>query len=111
MIDISDGLALDLHRLCQASGCGATIREDSLEAVISPDAHEAAQQDSRSALEHALSDGEDFELLFAVAKEAVPKLAALNVDQYEIGEVVPETVQIESTDGTVSQLPAEGYEH
>ena len=92
MIDISDGLALDLHRLCQASGCGATIRDDSLQAVISPDANKAAQQDGRSGLEHALSDGEDFELLFAVAKDAVPKLAALNVDQHEIGEIVPETV-------------------
>lgn len=111
MIDISDGLALDLHRLCHASGCGATIREDSLQVVISPDAHKAAQQDGRSALEHALSDGEDFELLFAVAKDAVPKLAALNVDQHEIGEIVPETVQIQSTDGTLSPLPAEGYEH
>ena len=111
MIDISDGLALDLHRLCQASGCGATIREDSLHAVISPDAHEAGQQDGRSALEHALSDGEDFELLFAVANDAVPKLAALDVDQYEIGEVVPETVQLQSPDGTLSPLPAEGYEH
>ncbi|MCH8968680.1 MAG: thiamine-phosphate kinase [Planctomycetes bacterium] len=111
MIDISDGLALDLHRLCQASGCGATIREDSLQVVISPDAHKATRQDGRSALEHALSDGEDFELLFAVAKDAVPKLAALNVDQHEIGEIVPETVQIQSTDGTLSPLPAEGYEH
>ncbi len=111
MIDISDGLALDLHRICQASGCGATIREDSLQAVISPDAHEAAQQDGRSALEHALSDGEDFELLFAVAKDSVSNLAVLDVDQHEIGEVVPETVQLQSSDGTLSPLPAEGYEH
>ncbi|MCH8851596.1 MAG: thiamine-monophosphate kinase [Planctomycetes bacterium] len=111
MIDISDGLALDLHRLCQASGCGAVIREASLEAVISPDAHEAARQDGRSALEHALSDGEDFELLFAVAKDAVPKLAALNVDQHEIGEIVPEAVQLQSPDGGLSVLSAEGYEH
>jgi len=111
MIDLSDGLALDLHRLCQASRCGATIREDSLQAVISPAAHEAGRQDGRSALAHALSDGEDFELLFVVAKDAVPKLAALDVDQHEIGEVVPETVQLQSTNGTLSPLPAEGYEH
>ncbi len=111
MIDVSDGLALDLHRLCQASGCGATIREDSLQAVISRDAHEAAQQDGRSALEHALSDGEDFELLFAVAKDAVPKLAALDADQHHIGEVVLETVQLQSADGSLSPLSAEGYEH
>ncbi len=111
MIDISDGLALDLHRICQASSCGATIREDSLQAVISPDAHEAAQQDGRSAVEHALSDGEDFELLFAVAKDAVPKLAALALDQHHIGEVIQDTVQLQSSDGTLSPLPAEGYVH
>jgi thiamine-monophosphate kinase len=111
MIDVSDGLALDLHRLCRASDCGATVRRESLETIISPDAHRAAEQDGRSALEHALCDGEDFELLFAVAEDAAPRLAMLDIDQCQIGEVVEEAVQLESRDGSLSPLPAEGFEH
>jgi thiamine-monophosphate kinase len=62
MIDISDGLAADLHHLCTESGCGAEL--DAAAIPISPDA--GALKDGHSALHHALSDGEDFELLFAV---------------------------------------------
>jgi thiamine-monophosphate kinase len=63
MIDVSDGLAADLHHLCQESGCGAILDENAI--PISPQAHGMA--DARTPLEHALGDGEDFELLFAVS--------------------------------------------
>lgn len=61
MMDVSDGLAWDLHRLLRASTCGGRV---SLEAVpIHPDAIEAASGDPGSALDAALHDGEDHELL------------------------------------------------
>ncbi len=63
MMDISDGLAMDLHRLCLASGCDAELNAEQLSKVISDDARVCSQQDGRPALEHALTDGEDFELL------------------------------------------------
>jgi thiamine-monophosphate kinase len=63
-LDISDGLTLDLARMTLASGCGAEI--DLSEVPVSEAAHQLALADGKSALEHALSDGEDFELLLAV---------------------------------------------
>lgn len=54
MMDLSDGLAKDLPRMAQASGCGYLVEESSL--PVTPGCT-AAQ---------ALGDGEDFELLFSI---------------------------------------------
>jgi thiamine-monophosphate kinase len=68
-IDVSDGLSLDAARLADASGCGVALDIDRI--PISPDAEQAAASDSTgsSPLDRALSDGEDFELLLAVAPQ------------------------------------------
>ncbi len=65
-MDISDGLTLDLSRLAKASNRGAVL--NLAQVPISPAAQQLANTstDSRSALDHALGDGEDFELLLAV---------------------------------------------
>ena len=63
MIDISDGLAADAHHICEESNCGAVLRAE----AIPIHASVRQMQDGRTPLEHALSDGEDFELAFAVS--------------------------------------------
>ena len=64
-MDVSDGLALDLFRLCRESGVGAEI-----DASAIPLAAEAAlARPDLTPLEHALTDGEDFELLLALPPE------------------------------------------
>jgi len=72
MIDLSDGLAGDLRHILRASGVGAELGTDNIPASR---AAKQAARDSSSAkppLLAALTDGEDFELLFAVAaREAV----------------------------------------
>ncbi len=69
MLDISDGLALDLSRLCEASGTGAEIEVERVRnGALHADAQQAASNDGRSALEHGLHDGEDFELLAACGR-------------------------------------------
>lgn len=76
-IDISDGLALDLSRLMAASGTGCRIRL--ADVPIHDDAHARAAEpgDQQTPLDHALADGEDFELLLAMpAAEAATLLAA-----------------------------------
>ena len=63
-IDVSDGLALDSSRLASASDCGAVLELNTI--PIASAAHQLAGKDNHSALEHALGDGEDFELILAV---------------------------------------------
>ncbi len=72
-IDISDGLSLDLWRLAKASRCGASLSADAI--PVSKAAVEAARRGSgKTALEHALADGEDFELLLALPPDAAKRL-------------------------------------
>ena len=70
MIDISDGLSTDSHRLATASGCGMEFHAVLDDWVASPAAIKAASEDGRSVTDHVLNDGEDFELLFAVDPRA-----------------------------------------
>lgn len=65
-IDVSDGLSLDLARMMAASGTAAVI--DLASVPIHPDAARIAARpgDGRSTLDHALGDGEDFELVLAM---------------------------------------------
>jgi len=75
MLDISDGLAGDLRHILKASRVGAELLSASI--PISRAARLASREESsaKSALLAALTDGEDFELLFTVAsKDAVPVL-------------------------------------
>lgn len=70
MIDISDGLAADVHHLARESGVGVTIDGDAI--PISADVPGDLPHEER--LQHALSDGEDFELLFAVTPDEGSRL-------------------------------------
>lgn len=65
MIDISDGLVQDLSHILKASKVGAVLDLDKI--PVSSDAEKMARRNVSKALERALSDGEDFELLFTVS--------------------------------------------
>lgn len=73
MIDLSDGLAGDLRHILKASGAGAELLKSAI--PVSRAAKSRAREKPPFAA--ALTDGEDFELLFTVAgKNAVPLLDA-----------------------------------
>jgi thiamine-monophosphate kinase len=79
MLDISDGLAGDLRHILHASKTGAELLAKAI--PISPQARVAARAESstKPPLLAALTDGEDFELLFTVgSRQAVPLLDAWN---------------------------------
>ncbi len=75
-IDISDGLSLDLAHILEESGCGAVVRADAV--PVSDDARRLAEElpDGSTPLDHALGDGEDFELILAVPPEAARQMLA-----------------------------------
>ena len=72
MLDISDGLIQDLGHILTGSKAGAQIELSRI--PVSPAAREKARNNGRKALEFALSDGEDFELLFTLAPRRAKKL-------------------------------------
>jgi thiamine-monophosphate kinase len=110
MIDISDGLAADVGHLCAESGCGAVLRADAI-----PIADPARQMnDGRTDLEHALGDGEDFELIVAVAPADADRLLATQpiagITLTAIGECVEQGLWLEEH-GQRRPLPPHGYVH
>lgn len=91
-IDVSDGLALDLTRLCTRSGVGVRVEEEAV--LLAPVLVEHAGGDRERALALALVGGENYELCFTVAAEAAAALqsefaAKLDVPITDIGEIVP----------------------
>ncbi len=70
MMDVSDGLARDLHALCPK---GTRIALSANQIPISRSAHHLSETTGRPPLEHGLTDGEDYELLFAVAGRTKPE--------------------------------------
>ncbi|MEO8497320.1 MAG: thiamine-phosphate kinase [Planctomycetota bacterium] len=114
-IDVSDGLSLDLSRLAGESSCGAII--DGASVPISPAAYRLAEQqpESGSPLDHALGDGEDFELILAVSAETADRVVAdrsIGVRMTRIGEFVAEPgLWLRNETGECQPLAPRGYEH
>ena len=69
-IDVSDGLLLDLKRLCSESGVGAVVDAPSLPSA--PGSLELAEQLGENLLDLALTGGEDYVLLFALPATVRP---------------------------------------
>ncbi|WP_425617402.1 thiamine-monophosphate kinase [Anatilimnocola sp. NA78] len=112
-IDVSDGLSLDLSRICAASNCGATIEVARIPIAVA--AHELAAQSKQSALNHALGDGEDFELILGVPPEEATRLLRdqpLETPLTQIGWFTADAaLKQQLPDGTIVPLLPRGYEH
>ena len=117
MLDISDGLAGDLRHILKASRVGAELLASAI--PISREARRAAKAESgaKTPLLAALTDGEDFELLFTVAsREAVPLLDAWKKEFPKlalscIGKITAsEGITIRDKEG-VRPFTAHGYAH
>jgi len=111
MIDLSDGLAADLRHILVASGVGACL--DRARIPVSAAARQAAATSGRPPLEHALGDGEDFELCFTAPPAAASRLVAEQpfaptVRVTAIGEITA-AGDLAFTDKVL--VPALGYRH
>lgn len=113
MIDISDGLACDANHLAKESHAG--VRIDPVTLPISPAAHEAARHSGKTAVEHALYDGEDYELLFCLPRRSAKALFGRPdppVRIAVIGEVIEEPgLWMKTEHEGRAPLDPEGWEH
>ena len=110
-IDISDGLSLDLDRLCAASGVGAELYTDRI--PIHSDATKLSESSGRSPFQHAWSDGEDFELLLTMSQQDADLIALQRPDLgvTQIGTTVGRTGLWRKHDRKLERLPPQGYMH
>ena len=110
MIDVSDGLAVDLRRLAKASGVCLVVDVVALPASPS---FRAGCAYLRESPEHAgLLGGEDYELLFTLPPTAnVPRRIG-RVPVVPIGEVVSGSgVHLRDSAGDVHPLDLRGFDH
>jgi thiamine-monophosphate kinase len=106
MIDVSDGLAIDLSRLCRESGVGARIELAALPA------HPAATEDE------VLGGGEDYQLLATLPSERAVHDARAQLDEgfgvslADIGVIIEgEGLVAVGADGAERSLAIEGWDH
>ena len=90
MIDLSDGLLADAHRIAAASGARVVVREEAVpvDPVVFASGHA-----SDGHLNLALTGGEDYELMFTAATGAADRVRALarelSVPVTRVGTVEP----------------------
>ncbi|MGH9723289.1 MAG: thiamine-phosphate kinase [Bryobacteraceae bacterium] len=94
-MDLSDGLSLDLRRLCDASGAAAEI--------VPPPRFPGAS------IDQALHGGEDYELLFTLPPGAKPPASFRGIRLTRIGSIVKGKRGTVRLDG--KPLPARGWDH
>jgi thiamine-monophosphate kinase len=109
MMDLSDGLSSDLPKLCEASGVGARVEEQALPCVKI----EKKYSKKFDATELALHGGDDYELLFTVAKKNVGRILEMiaSVPVTRVGEITAEkSVVLVRKHGVASELENKGWD-
>ena len=104
MIDVSDGLSVDLHHICDESRVAAVINEKQI-----PVARQAS-------LTLALHGGEDYELLFTASPGSKVPNAIEGVRVTEIGTIRRRSdnrpqIQILGHNGALKPLKPLGWQH
>ena len=116
MIDVSDGLASEVHHICEASRTGAKLCANSI--PLSHNVRPAAESTGRNPHDLALYGGEDFELLFTCQPDKVSSLAEdilriCGTSLTTVGEIVEISgaITIEDASGKMVPLKPRGYDH
>ncbi|MBU0615423.1 MAG: thiamine-phosphate kinase [Nanoarchaeota archaeon] len=104
MIDVSDGLASDVTRICEQADCGAIIYADNV--PIRDETRLAAKRLCNNPVDYALFGGEDFELIFTVSEKNLK-----NVKGYLVGEITKKKGVRIFKSGKETPLKTHGYDH
>lgn len=104
MMDLSDGLSVDLAHICEESRVAAIVEADKIPIG------------KGAGLELALHGGEDYELLFTVPRRAKVPARIAGIAVTEIGEIrnrgdYSSAIQILGDNGKVRPLPQRGWQH
>ncbi len=112
-MDVSDGLALDLSRMCAASGCSAEVQ---VAAIPLSDAARAIAAGG-DGMQTILTGGDDYEILAAIpleytsAFEAESRKAQVPVARIGAMTAGPAAPTFKAADGSELLLPVKGFEH
>jgi thiamine-monophosphate kinase len=111
MIDVSDGLAADLGHILDESHVGGVLEEAAIP-IATP---ALVVGDGLSPLDHALADGEDFELLFTVSPadgQTLLNRPPCGLALTHIGTITTgNECRLRTRAGQLVDLPRRGWKH
>jgi thiamine-monophosphate kinase len=113
MIDISDGLASEIHHICHESKLGCIVREENI--PISEETIRWTEEKHVPPVQFVLQSGEEYELLFTAEKSRIDKWRNRKNNDWDIipiGEMVPENEGVlMDRDGKRCRIPPNGWDH
>ncbi len=110
MLDVSDGLFIDLCRICDESKTGAIVYLDGI--PLSKELKQACKVLGSDVLHLAVSGGEDYEILFTAPEFPLELYNnSHDITVSCIGEITNEERTVIDSRGRKSPLKAEGYQH
>ncbi|KKP40879.1 thiamine-phosphate kinase [Candidatus Peregrinibacteria bacterium RIFOXYC2_FULL_33_13] len=109
LIDVSDGLGSEIRHIIEESGKGARIYANQVPI------NKMLYDVSRDPMPFAMSGGEDFELVFTIAREKIPllkeQLVEIGTEIFEVGKIVEESEGVKFIEnGREVEMPR-GFEH
>ena len=109
MIDISDGLLVDLGHILAASGLGAELE---LAAIPLSEPFSKLVREDPTRIDLALAGGEDYELLFTSTRQDLEQMVELVPSVTRIGNIVPHAgLQVRCRDNRLYHCSRKGYDH
>jgi thiamine-monophosphate kinase len=108
-IDVSDGLSVDLHHLCSASGCGAEIEQQRI--PLFPDLLGSAATLGISVRDAVLHGGEEYALLFTSSFRESELSSRLGRPVYNIGRMTAGREVLIRDESGVRVLEPRGWDH
>lgn len=110
MIDVSDGLASELHHLARQSGVGFKIFEDKL--PIDKQTYDTSVEFNLGPITCVMNGGEDYELLFTISQIDFEKLEK-HMDIHFIGYATDkaEGLKLVTKQGNEVDISAQGFNH